>query len=184
MRTPPTRMSKRNPSNVFPIIAAVLLGLSLGFPWAVQSGSESFYTGSNYVPGSCVNVTGFDGYMSTECTPGQVLVGLYYPGTDGTIVSGRMHPGRFALVGGMVLVALGIRKRNHRYFGWAGAIVAIVSVLTGGLAPFTSGVMVALLAAVILLGSSGFENSAGRAVRNDSLGPKSRVRLSPLQSKN
>jgi hypothetical protein len=146
----------RSPARLFPLVAAALLALSLGFPWAVQSGSESIYSPGAYIPGSCVNVTGFDGYMSTECTPGQVLVGLYFPGSDGTIVSGRMHPGRFALVGGMVLVAIGLRTGNRRYFGWAGASVAVISVLTGGLAPFTSGVMVAMLASITLLVSSGF----------------------------
>jgi hypothetical protein len=157
--------SDRSAARVFPLIAAALLALSLGFPWAVQSGSESIYSPGAYIPGSCVNATGFDGYMTTECTPGQVMVGLYFPGSDGTIVSGRMHPGRFALVAGMVLIAIGLRTGNRRYFGWAGAGVAIISVLTGGLAPFTSGVMVAMLASITLFICNGFRTATTKSPR-------------------
>jgi hypothetical protein len=138
------------------LVAAALLLISLGFPWATQAGSDSIYSPGAYIPGSCINVTGWDGYMTTECTPGQVMVGLYFPGTDGTIVSGRMHPGRFALVGGLVLIIAGIRTRNRRYFGAAALVVPIITVLTGGLAPLTSGVMMALLASLLLGVAAGF----------------------------
>jgi hypothetical protein len=151
--------TKLLPVRTMPLVAAALFVISLGFPWTMQAGSLSTYIPGSYIPGFCHTTYGYDGWASTSCDPGTVTIGLYVPGSDGTVVSGRMHPARFGLVGGCLLIAMGLRNRQTKWFTAAAVFVAVLSFLTSGASIGTAGLSTALLGSMFAFLSGGLRRA-------------------------
>jgi hypothetical protein len=130
--------------------SAALLILALGLPWST-TGAGEFYTGTTYAPGFCYTSYGYDGYASTNCDPGTLNVGLYYPGTSAQAASGRSHPARFGIAAALVVVAIARWRRNSRLLLPAGVGLAVVTGLSGGVAITQSGIVAAWLAVGLLI---------------------------------
>lgn len=133
-----------------PLVAFALLVLALGMPWYQSIGTSGTYIPGYIVPGFCTNSTGYDGYMTTECSPMTVGIGMALPGSAGSITSGAAHPGRFGVVGAMVATVLAIRRRHARLLLLGAAGLGIVTAISAGVGFSTSGVCAAWLAVGVM----------------------------------
>ena len=136
---------------VVPRFAAALLVLALGFPWVVRDGIPGVVIPGWVVPGACVNVTNYEGWMSTDCSPMTIGAPMFVPGTDGTVVSGSGHHARFALVGGIACVVIGMRRRSRKWFLRGGLSAGVVCIYFAGLERFTAGYACALFASMLMI---------------------------------
>ena len=149
-----------------PLVAFALLVLALGMPWYQSIGTSGTYIPGYVVPGFCTNSTGYDGYMTTECSPMTVGVGIPIPGSAGSITSGAAHPGRFGVVGAMVLTVLAVRRRDARLMLPGAAYLGIVTAISAGVGFSTSGVCAAWLAVGVMTATGlGRRRSRGEALR-------------------
>ena len=136
---------------VFPRIAIALFCFSLGFPWVVRDGIAPVVIPGWAVAGGCVNVTDYEGWMSTECAPMTIGPPIFIPGTSGMIVSGSAHHSRFALVGGIVAAAVGLRRRSRKWLLRGGVATLIACVYFAGLDTFTAGYACALFGSLMMI---------------------------------
>jgi hypothetical protein len=132
--------------------AAALLVLSLGLPWS-EPGEGAFSTGSSYVPGFCYTSYDYDGYASTNCDPGSVIIGIYYPGTSAEAAAGRSHPARFGMAAALALLAMAVFTKRPALLLPAGIVVALFTGLSSGIAISQAGIVAAWLAAGLLIWS-------------------------------
>jgi hypothetical protein len=132
--------------------AAALLVLSLGLPWSAP-GEGAFSTGSSYVPGFCYTSYDYDGYASSNCDPGSVIIGIYYPGTSAEAAAGRSHPARFGMAAALALLAIAVLTKRPALLLPAGIVVALFTGLSSGIAISQAGIVAAWLAAGLLIWS-------------------------------
>jgi hypothetical protein len=131
--------------------ALLLLVLSLGLPWFYAG----WQTNGTLLPGwpapmSCVNVTSWDGWMSTECTMGVGGIPMFIPGQSGG-VDGAGHPGRFGVAGAILFIACFAWTGHRRYIQCAGFFLLVVTTLTSGLGFVSPGSSLCWLIALYLI---------------------------------
>jgi len=102
------------------LVAAALLLLSLGLPWATTAG-----TPGTLLPGGSIISVNPDGSMRLELLPS-----TYVPGLSGVTVNGHEHTMRVTGAAGALLVATGVRRRR-RPPAVAGLLVASLAVPIG-----------------------------------------------------
>jgi hypothetical protein len=134
-----------------PLLAVAFLLMSLGMPWVFVQGTASSYIPGWYVPGGCVNVTSWDGWMSTECSPGTLSPGFLLPGTVGSTGSGAEHSARFGIVWALVMIAAASLTGRRKLFLYGAAGLAFVAGLSGGFSGVTVGMSTAWIAVGLLV---------------------------------
>ncbi len=144
---------KNTPANMraAPLVAFALLVLALGMPWYQSIGTSGTYIPGYVVPGFCTSTTGWDGYMTSECSPMTVGVGMALPGSAGSITSGAAHPGRFGVVGAMVATVFAARLRRPRLLLLGAAGLGMVTAISAGVGFSTSGICAAWLAVGLMV---------------------------------
>ena len=133
----------------WPLMAAVLLVLSVGLPWQSTEATDSAYIPGYYVRGACVNVTDFT--LTTECPPGFVGVPLGNHGYASHTGSGAESIGRFGVAWALTLIVISKHRKRPELLLWAGLGIAVVTGLSSGYGARTAGVVVAWMAAAMLI---------------------------------
>ena len=129
-----------------------MLGLivSLGMPYGSFMGAGTVLPGWP-APMSCVNVTSWDGWMSSECTWGVGGMPMYLPGGMSSIY-GVGHPARFVIFGAIALLLLGAwRNIPGGYVRLTGLFILVMTTITSGLGFYTVGSSLAWIVALALI---------------------------------
>jgi hypothetical protein len=139
---------------VGPRIAACLIFVSLGLPWYYAQGTDTAYIPGWFVPGYCVTHYDYDGWASSDCTPGTIGAGLIVPGSQGSTGSGASHTSRFGLALALVTIAYAARtgKKKPLLLGAVG-MAFVTGLSTGFGGGTTSGVLLGWMATALMLWS-------------------------------
>lgn len=131
-------------------LPAALLLLALGLPWSTSTAWHSTFHPGRFFPGPCSITQIAADYQVFSCIPVVQTDGWLESTPQTRPVHGAQHGGRFGVVAGLVLLAIGWHTRRPRHLLLAGVVVAVGTVLTAGLGFASAGSSAVWIAAACL----------------------------------